>query len=145
MAEKTIFERIASKEIPARIVYEDEIVVAFLDANPNHKGHTLVAPRNPHADIFALPEEMTGHLFSVAKDAATAVRVATGATGINLVMNNGASAGQDVFHAHVHVIPRRENDGGYLGLHEPYASDAEADEYAEKIRGALEKIRKPRD
>jgi histidine triad (HIT) family protein len=135
--EKTVFERIAAKEIPARIVYEDDSVVAFLDARPNHPGHTLVVPRAPHADIFALPEDVAGHLFTVAKKIAVAVKAAVAAEGVNISMNNGAAAGQEVFHAHIHVIPRFADDGGYLGRHEPYASDAEADAIAGKIREAL--------
>jgi histidine triad (HIT) family protein len=135
--EKTVFERIAAKEIPARIVYEDESVVAFLDARPNHPGHTLVIPRIAYADIFALPEDVAGRLFAIAKKIAVAVKAAVGAAGVNISMNNGEAAGQEVFHAHIHVIPRFPNDGGYLSLHEPYASDAEADAVAEKIRAAL--------
>lgn len=142
MPPKTIFERIISKEIPARIVYEDELAVAFLDAHPNHKGHTLVVPKVPYPDLSAVSDNVAAHLLPLARDVANAVKEATGADGTNIVMNNGAAAGQIVFHCHIHVIPRKNNDAGYLGLHINYASDAEADEYAAKIRSEIEKIRK---
>ena len=135
--EKTVFERIAAGEIPARIVYQDDVAIAFLDRSPNHPGHTLVVPRAPHANIFELPDDVAAHIFVVAKKVAAAVKTAVGAEGINIVMNNGEAAGQDVFHSHIHVIPRHPNDGGYRGLHNAYANDAEADAVAEKIRVAL--------
>jgi histidine triad (HIT) family protein len=135
--EKTVFERIISGELPHRKLYEDDLVYAFLDAFPNHPGHSLVVPKVAYRDLFALPDDVTARMFQVARDLAIAVKEATQAEGINISMNNGAAAGQEVFHAHVHVIPRREGDGGYLGQHRPYANDAEADALSEKIRLVL--------
>lgn len=137
MPEKTIFERIAAHEIPARIVYEDDRLVAFLDANPNHLGHTLVIPRAPHVDLLSLPDDLVGPFFTLVRDVGAAVREAAGAEGLNVVMNNGAAAGQVVFHLHAHVIPRFANDGGYVGRHQQYASEEEAEQYATKIREAI--------
>lgn len=139
--EKTVFERIVAGELPHRKLYEDDLVYAFLDARPNHPGHSLVVPKAPYPDVFALPDDVAARMFQVARDLAAAVKAATDAEGINLSMNNGAAAGQEVFHAHLHVIPRRTEDGGYLGRHEDYASDAEADTLAEKIRAALAAVR----
>lgn len=135
--EKTIFQRIIAGEVPHRKLYEDDLVFAFLDAFPNHPGHSLVIPKEPHRDIFELPDATAARMFQVACDLAKAIKEAAGADGINIAMNNGVAAGQVVFHAHLHVIPRRENDGGYLGLRENFASDQEADDFAAKVRAIL--------
>ncbi len=135
--EKTIFERIVSGEIPHRKLYEDGLVFAFLDAFPNHPGHSLVIPKAPHRDIFTLPDDVAARMFQVARDLAAAVKEVSGADGVNIVMNNGATAGQVVFHAHIHVIPRREGDGGYLHLRNDFPSDAAADEFATAVREKL--------
>lgn len=140
--EKTVFERIISGELPHRKLYEDELVYTFLDAFPNHPGHSLVVPKVPHANIFELPDATAARMFQVARDLASAIKEVSGAAGINVVMNNGAAAGQVVFHAHLHVIPRFENDGGYLGRRESFPSDAAADEFAERVRETLSRIRK---
>lgn len=135
--EKTIFEKIVSGEVPHRKLYEDDLVFAFLDAFPNHPGHSLVIPKAPHRDIFELPDATAARMLQVARDVAAAVREVAGATGVNIVMNNGASAGQVVFHAHIHVIPRREGDGGYLHLRNDFPSEAAADEFAAAVRAKL--------
>jgi histidine triad (HIT) family protein len=134
---KTVFEKIVSGEVPHRKLYEDDLVFAFLDAFPNHPGHSLVIPKAPHRDIFELPDTTAARMLQVARDVAAAVREVAGATGINIVMNNGASAGQVVFHAHIHVIPRREGDGGYLHLRNDFPSEAAADEFAAAVRAKL--------
>jgi histidine triad (HIT) family protein len=134
---RTIFEKIIAGEVSHRKLYEDELVFAFLDAFPNHPGHSLVIPKAPHVNIFELPDETAARMFQVARDLAAAIKQVSGATGINVVMNNGEAAGQVVHHAHLHVIPRDDNDGGYLGRHKNFPSDAAADEFAEKIRNLL--------
>jgi histidine triad (HIT) family protein len=139
--EKTVFERIVAGELPHRKLYEDGLVFAFLDAFPNHPGHSLVIPKAPYRDIFELPDDVAARLLQVARDLAWAIKEVSGATGVNIVMNNGAAAGQEVFHAHVHVIPRRENDGGYLGFRESFPSDEAADEFAAHVREAMARIR----
>lgn len=135
--EKTVFEKIIAGEIPHRKLYEDDLVFAFVDAFPNHPGHSLVVPKAPYRDIFELPDDVAARLLQVARDLAKAIREATGAEGINIVMNNGAAAGQVVFHSHIHVIPRRENDGGYLGRKEDFPSDQAADSFAATVRQLL--------
>jgi histidine triad (HIT) family protein len=133
----TIFEKIIAKEIPAQFVYEDEHVVAFLDINPNSKGHTLVVPKKCFVNIFDADEKVLAHMMTVAKKIAHALKETTGATGVNLVMNNGVDAGQVVFHAHLHVIPRHAVDGVFQPpAHTSYA-DGEADILAEQIKNAV--------
>jgi histidine triad (HIT) family protein len=115
--EKTIFEKIIDREIPAQIVYEDASVIAFLDAHPVNHGHTLVIPKTKFVNIFDADESVLGHMVQVAGKIGRALKEVTGCDGINLVMNNESAAGQVVFHAHMHVIPRFEGDGA--GHHPP--------------------------
>jgi histidine triad (HIT) family protein len=135
--ERTIFERIVTGEVPHRKLYEDDLVFAFLDAFPNHPGHSLVISKAPYRDVFELPDDVAARMLQVARDLAAAIKEVAGTSGVNIVMNNGAAAGQVVFHSHMHVIPRRENDGGYLGRRENFPSEAAADEFAAAVRQKL--------
>lgn len=99
------FCRLAKKEAPASYIYEDEDVVAFLDMKPINEGHTLVIPRNHYENIYEIPEEEVAHLFRIVKKVAYAVKKGVNAEGIRIVQNNERSAGQIVFHLHVHIIP----------------------------------------
>lgn len=106
MADKTLFQKIADGEIPADLVYEDEQAVAFRDINPQAPTHVLITPRAPipRADAVEPADEAAlGHLFTVAR------RVAEqeGLEDYRLVVNNGAGAGQTVFHLHVHLLGGR--------------------------------------
>lgn len=100
-----VFCRIVRGEEPACIVHRGESVIAFLDKYPVSLGHTLVVPTAHYADIFELPEHVLAEMIATAKLVATAQRLSLGATGVKLVMNNGREAGQEIFHAHLHVIP----------------------------------------
>jgi len=91
--------------------YEDADVVAFLDIQPVNAGHLLVVPRAHHESLQDIPYPLAMHLFEVAMELAPVVKQVAGADGLNIVVNSGAAAGQDVFHYHVHVIPRRADDG----------------------------------
>jgi histidine triad (HIT) family protein len=90
------------------MVYEDEIALAFLDIRPLNEGHTLVIPKEHYATIFEAPEELVAHLHRIAKRIALAVKEVTKADGVSIIQQNGKAAGQEVFHLHVHVIPRFE-------------------------------------
>lgn len=106
MSDKTLFQKIADGEIPADLVYEDDRVIAFRDINPVAPTHILVVPRKPitRADaIEEADEALVGHLFTVAR----AVAAQDGITDYRLVMNNGAGAGQSVFHIHLHLLAGR--------------------------------------
>lgn len=106
----TIFSKIIAKEIPAHFVYEDDLVVAFLDISQATKGHTLVVPKDPFANIFELPEELAGHIFKVTTKIASALKNTFQAQGLNILSNNGEVSGQTVFHFHLHLIPRYDKD-----------------------------------
>jgi len=104
MAEKTLFERIIAREIPAQIVYEDDRCVGFRDVNPQAPTHVLVVPRKPLSGVGAAGEEdreVLGHLLLVAAEIARREGLAHG---YRLIINNGPHAGQTVDHLHVHVI-----------------------------------------
>lgn len=103
-----IFCKIIEGTIPALKVYEDQKVLAFLDINPRAKGHCLVIPKKHCSDLTELSDEQIGELFSVAKTVASNTKERLGASGFNIFLNNGRSAGQIVTHLHVHVMPRYE-------------------------------------
>lgn len=106
-----IFCKIINKELPADIIYEDENTLAILDLRPVNKGHTLVMPKKHTADFISTPDDVLAHATQTAKKIADAVQKATGAAGMNITTNNGAAAGQVIFHLHYHVIPRYLSDG----------------------------------
>ena len=94
------------------MILEKEETVAFLDIFPCTPGHTLVIPRQHYPTLAEMPAEEVGKLFRVAAVVGAKVQAAMAAAGFNLGVNNGAAAGQEIFHVHVHVIPRYPNDGG---------------------------------
>ena len=106
MSEKTLFQKIADKELPSDLVYEDDRCVAFRDLHPAAPTHILVVPRKPIPRPDAIdPEDeaLVGHLFTVARQ----VAAQEGLTDYRLVMNNGEEAGQSVFHIHLHLLAGR--------------------------------------
>jgi histidine triad (HIT) family protein len=82
-----------------------------MDIQPVNHGHTLVVPRQHYESFADLPASMGAHLFRVATELGPVIRRVTGAPGLNLIVSSGAAAGQDVYHFHIHLIPRRDNDG----------------------------------
>lgn len=94
------------------MILEKEETVAFLDIFPCTPGHTLVIPRQHYPTLAEMPAEEVGKLFRVAAVVGAKVQAAMAAAGFNLGINNGAAAGQEIFHVHIHVIPRYPNDGG---------------------------------
>ncbi len=114
---ETVFSKIVRGEIPCHRVYEDDCVLAFLDANPLSRGHVLVIPKEPAETLDALSDESAAALGRVLPRICRAVLLATGATAFNVLQNNGPDAHQAVMHVHFHVIPRypRQSAGG-LGI-----------------------------
>ncbi|RWR14587.1 HIT family protein [Siminovitchia fortis] len=107
-----IFCKIVNGELPSAKVFENEDILAFLDISQITKGHTLVIPKVHKEDIFEMDEETAAKLFSAVPKIARAIKAEFGAKGMNLLNNNGSFAGQEVFHYHMHLIPRYdENDG----------------------------------
>jgi histidine triad (HIT) family protein len=104
--ESCIFCKIVQKQTPSSIVYEDESLLVFVDIRPLNMGHTLIIPKTHCVDIFDIPQELLSQIHKVSKQIAFAVKKATNADGISIIQQNGKAAGQDIFHIHVHVIPR---------------------------------------
>jgi len=119
-------------------VYENDATVAILDISPKTLGHTLVIPKEHHVDLFDLPDDIAKEVAVAIKKIAAAVKKATNATGINVLQNNGESAGQYVFHSHSHIVPRVEGDGIYplKGGRAEQSKEATA-EIKEKIKNLL--------
>jgi histidine triad (HIT) family protein len=107
---KTIFEKIRDKEIPSYMVYEDDLVIAFLDISQATKGHTLVVSKEAFQDALETPDEVLSRMFVVAKKIAKALKQSLKPKGFNFLSNVGEVAGQTVFHVHLHVIPRYESN-----------------------------------
>lgn len=111
MTPDCLFCQIVSKKIPAEKIYEDSTTYAFLDIRPVNRGHTLVIPKVHAENIFDIPREDFCNLMETVRQLAPSVKKAVNADGINIGMNNDGAAGQLVFHAHVHIIPRFTDDG----------------------------------
>ena len=94
-----------------RTLYKDEKVIAFLEDTPFAIGHVVIMPLEHYTIIEQVPDFIITHIFAVANKISTSAFESLGAHGTNVLVNNGVSAGQDVPHFSVHVIPRRENDG----------------------------------
>jgi len=106
-----IFCKIIAGEIPSSKIYEDQNSFAFLDITPINPGHTLLIPKKHSRNIFDTDDEVLKQLAPKIKKLSTAIRDGVGADGINIQINNEPIAGQVVFHIHIHIIPRFENDG----------------------------------
>ena len=135
--EACIFCKIVKKQVPSSIIYEDKTVLAFLDIRPINLGHTLVVPKAHFIDIFDIPENELCNVHKASKLISPAIKKATEADGISIIQQNGKPAGQDIFHLHVHVVPRFEGQKipNFNDLR-PVERD-KLDEMAKKIRQHL--------
>lgn len=107
---RCIFCKIINKEIPSKIVYEDELVLAILDLSQATYGHTLVIPKKHYENIYEIDDETLAHLIKIVKKLAIKIKNKLNASGINILNNNETAAGQSVMHLHFHIIPRYDND-----------------------------------
>ena len=105
-----IFCKIANGEITSKTLYEDEEFRVILDLAPATKGHALILPKSHFKNLYELPDETAAKVMKLAKRMATTMTEKLGCDGFNLVQNNNEVAGQTVFHFHMHLIPRYEND-----------------------------------
>ncbi len=128
-----IFCKLANGVFPTNKIYEDDEFTVILDASPANKGHCLILPKQHFKDLFEIDEEVAGRAIKLAKKIATKLKDELGCDGINIVQNNGTAAGQTVFHFHVHIIPRYENDGCNIGWPQMKPDDAEQAALAERL------------
>ncbi|HEX3077707.1 MAG TPA: HIT family protein [Lachnospiraceae bacterium] len=105
-----IFCKIAAGEIPSYTIYEDDDFKAFMDIAPASKGHTVLIPKEHADNLFELSEETASKVLPIAAKVAKALKAELGCDGLNLLQNNGETAGQTVFHFHMHLIPRYSED-----------------------------------
>jgi len=131
-----IFCRIGQGQLPAARVLETSGVLAFLDIAPVNYGHTLVIPKVHYRNLLELPDELWMEMGQVSRRVAQALRATLDAQGFNIGMNNFEAAGQVVFHAHIHVIPRYFSDGLKLFPQESY-KPGDLEKTAAQLRQAL--------
>lgn len=131
---KCLFCSIARKEIPAKIVYEDAITLAFLDIHPRSPGHTVIIPKAHAENIVTADDALTASVFLTVRKIAGILNSTLKPKGFTIGINHGSISGQVIAHLHVHVIPRYEGDGGG-SIHSVvnYPSPLSLDEVAEKI------------
>jgi len=131
-----LFCQIVAGEVPAHVVLDNDVAIAFLDYRPVFPGHCLLVPRAHHETLADLLPDLVGPMFSTVQHLAGAVEVAMEAHGTFVALNNKVS--QSVPHLHVHVVPRRRKDGlrGFFWPRQKYASDDEAAEVAARVRAS---------
>ncbi|MWG34037.1 HIT family protein [Halomarina oriensis] len=133
------FCQIVAGEAPASIVYEDDVSLAILTLRPMSRGHTLVIPKEHAASPADLDAETGGHLFKIATEIAGLLKQSeVGCDGVNYWLADGPTAGQEVYHVHLHVIPRVEGDSIQLDGDRLDPSRSEMDETAKEIRRVSE-------
>lgn len=129
-----IFCKLANGEIPTRSIYEDEDFNVIMDMNPLSKGHSLIIPKQHYRNIYDIPDELLTKAILLAKKMATEMTEKLGAAGFNLVQNNNEAAGQTVFHFHLHLVPRYENDGEPISWVPTSPEAKELDEIYNKLK-----------
>jgi len=132
-----VFCRIMAKQIPASVVHEDEHTLAFMDLGQVNPGHVLVAVKAHAENVYALDDAQAAAVFRSVARVARAIRSAFSPEGLSVYQANGKAAGQTVFHLHVHLVPRYENDG--MNLTWPVKNPArdKLEEYAARVRTGL--------
>ncbi|MFL5827072.1 MAG: HIT family protein [Thermoleophilaceae bacterium] len=135
MPDDCIFCKIVAGELPSARIYEDEHAIAFLDINPWTRGHSLVVPRNHSSDLLEASDEDLAHVIAASKRVAGLLKERLGADGINLINSCGQAAWQTVFHLHMHVVPRYEDDPLRLPGQPMESDPGELAKLAEEIRG----------
>lgn len=135
--EDCVFCKIVSGDIPSNTIYENSEFKVIMDASPAAKGHVLVLPKEHYKDIYDIDAETAGKLFQLAAVVARALKEVLNCDGLNILQNNGVIAGQTVFHFHMHLIPRYEDDDVTVKW-EGHSMDAEEmDQLRRDIRKAL--------
>ncbi|MBQ8986599.1 MAG: HIT family protein [Lachnospiraceae bacterium] len=130
-----IFCKIANGEIPSRTIYENDLFRVILDNGPATEGHALVLPKDHYANLFEIPADTAAEAMKTAQTVAAMLKEKLHADGLNLVQNNGETAGQTVHHFHMHIIPRYKGDGQNILWKPGHPSDQELDAVLGRIKG----------
>lgn len=131
--ENCIFCKIANGEIPSKTLYEDDLFRVILDLGPATKGHALIVPKEHFANLYELPDETAAQAMILAKKMAALMKDRLGCDGLNVIQNNGETAGQTVFHFHMHLIPRYEDDSQKIGWEPGKPKEEELEEIRKRI------------
>ncbi len=134
-----VFCRIVARQIPASIVHEDAQTIAFMDLGQVNPGHVLVALKAHAENVYALDDEQAAAVFRSVARLARAIRDVFAPPGLSVYQANGPSAGQTVFHLHVHLVPRYDDDGMSLTWPVKNPPRAVLEEAAARLRGVLER------
>lgn len=136
-----LFCKMAQHKHPAPIIFENEYVFAFVDESPagEQVGHTLVIPKKHFPTIDKIEEKYLTEVELTIKNLVPAIKKVSGADGMNILQNNGKSAGQCVMHAHFHLIPRKMGDGIWFETKRRNAKPFEQTGVAKAIQKALQK------
>ena len=134
-----VFCRIIEKRAPAYTVYENDTAIAFLDTYPIVPGHTLIMPKAHVSDMTDLPDELVAAMFDVAKLVSRSF-YSMGYTAVNYMVNEGADAGQVIFHVHCHLIPRKSDDGLDFRIRRFRLSNEDMEDSASRIRSGIKKV-----
>jgi len=129
-----IFCKIVNNKSPCWKVYEDELVIAIFDIYPATEGHILVLPKKHYKNIYDIPEDLIGHISKVCKKIALNLKKTLGVQAVNLIHGSGKAAQQDIFHYHMHVIPRKKNDDFKLHYDPKLNIKPKFDELLSKIK-----------
>ncbi|MDD4844730.1 MAG: HIT family protein [Anaerotignum sp.] len=132
-----IFCKIINGDIPSAIIYENEEFKVILDRFPANEGHVLILPKEHYSDIFDIDPQLAGRLFVLATKIARQMKSVLGFEHMNVMQNNGTVAGQTVFHFHLHLIPRYENDGITIAYKPMDLTDAQIEAMRKKLEMAL--------
>ncbi|OZS79048.1 HIT family protein [Tetzosporium hominis] len=135
-----IFCKLISGDIPSTKLYEDEHVFVFMDIMPLTKGHILVIPKSHKESVYDLSEDEAANLFRVVPKLATALKETFHPAGMNLLNNNGAPAGQSVFHFHLHLIPRYDETDGFKATWRTKEKDYPLEKIQELAQQLSEKL-----
>ena len=132
-----IFCRLVAREIPAAIVCEDELTIAFMDIGQVNPGHVLVATKRHADNLYALTDEEAAAVMITARRVALAAQKAFPSAGLTLLQANGAEGGQTVNHFHMHVVPRHADDGIALSWPRKEPAPTVLADYAQRLKDAL--------
>lgn len=130
-----IFCKIANHEIPGKVLYEDEICMAFLDLSQTTNGHTLVIPKKHSNNFLDTDPDILAHLVKVAQEVAKTLLEKMNAKGMNIISNMNEVAGQTVHHFHIHLIPRYQEDDGIQIHYSDHSSDVDLQSIYQNIMG----------
>lgn len=132
-----IFCKIVTNEFDSYKLYEDEDFIVILDKFPTTLGHSLIIPKKHCVDFFDLDDLLAEKLLVLGKKVAHALKEVTGCQGLNVLQNSGKEAGQVVFHYHMHLIPRYENDEVVIKLKSNELDEKSAKDFLEKVKNNL--------